>query len=313
MMKKIMKTLYFILIIIVTFITISFSEVNKLEQFLKKKEHVSVANNHELIQNLLITKNNRYPISYIYNDPILKENYTLKDKDNEIFYSFDLYFYKYIESTKRNKNNGLAIILKNLEIYDENKTLLDNQQPVIDIDISYDQPLESNNENHFATIYPHNTFVLLINYDMLIVDDVYVNIKDITFKYETKGSVFKNLITLKNEDLSNATIKDDLGDVNRDLKVIETEKIIKENINIDEIKNDNNYINNKTLKKDLNKENIIYVKYVFIELLFIIPITYFIFFHKDLMDIRRLRKKEQKQNIEEIKKKLLEESEKEKK
>lgn len=311
MLKKIMKTLYFILFVLVTFITISFAEVNKLENYLKKKEPVSKADNYELIQNLTITKNNRYPKSYIYKEALFDEQYLLRDEDGEIFYKFNLYIYKYIESTRRNTNNGLAVILKDLEIYDENKTLLDNQQPVIDIDISYDNELESNKQNHFATIYPYNTFVLLINYDLLIVDGSYVNIKDITFKYETKGSIFNPLITLKNDELSNISIKDKLGDVNRDLKVIESDNIIEKNIDIKNIKNNDSYIHNSNLKKDLNKENIIYLKYIFIELLFVILISYFLFFHSDYMEIRKNKKKKREARIDKIKQEILEKKEKE--
>lgn len=309
MLSKFMKALYFILIVLVTFITISFAEVNKLEKYLKKKEAISSSDNYELIQNLTITKNNKYPKAYIYKDPLFNESYTLKDDDGEVVYSFDLYFYKYIESAKRKNNNGLAIILKNLNIFDDSKTLLESQQPLIDIDISYDDEVKTTKENHFASIYPRDTFVLLINYDLLIVNDSYVNIKDITFKYETKGSVFKDLITLKNEDISDATIKDKLGDVNRDIKVLESNNIIDDNININNIKNDSNYIHNSNLKKDLNKENSIYIKYIFIELLFVIPITYFLFFHKDVLRLRKIKKEEKAKRIKEIKKDLIEERE----
>lgn len=309
MLSKFMKALYFILIVLVTFITISFAEVNKLEKYLKKKEAISSSDNYELIQNLTITKNNKYPKAYIYKDPLFNESYTLKDDDGEVVYSFDLYLYKYIESAKRKNNNGLAIILKNLNIFDDSKTLLESQQPLIDIDISYDDEVKTTKENHFASIYPRDTFVLLINYDLLIVNDSYVNIKDITFKYETKGSVFKDLITLKNEDISDATIKDKLGDVNRDIKVLESNNIIDDNININNIKNDSNYIHNSNLKKDLNKENSIYIKYIFIELLFVIPITYFLFFHKDVLRLRKIKKEEKAKRIKKIKKDLIEERE----
>lgn len=319
MAKLIPKILYFILIVLSTFLIISYSEANKIEKFLISQTNSSRESDLDLIQTVALTYSNKKNDSYIYEDPLFDEKYELRDSEGEIVYSFNLVMYRYIEVEGKKKNNSLAIILNNLMVFDENKVLDDTTNPIIDIDMNYERSFMINDKEFSSSKERFQHYVgtkkslLLFNYEYLKDSVSYINIKDITFKYLVKGDSYVTMLTLLNSDISDIVIKDSLGnEVNRELNTITSDKITLPSIDLNEIKSDSKYYYNNTLKKKLSSYNTEYVKNILLELLFVIPLTYFLFFHKEVMLIRERKKDEENRRISTIKEELVKKEEEKK-
>lgn len=325
MLDKIAKVLYFIFIIITTYIVVTVAEVTKIESFIEDQLGIikeSSYSDFDLIQTVALTYSNKKNEAYVYKESLFKENYEYLGDNGAVVYKFELVFYKYVESLKKSHSNSLAIIINELEINDSSLFLTDREQPVIDLDIEYDKPFYFQNNKFTSSIERFqsyeglNSYILLINYDFLKTDLGYVNFKTMNFKYRIIGdeTSYKPLLTIYNEDLysidEDIVVNDKIKeDINRSLIPLHSDQIVFKNLNIDDIKISDEFYNDKNIKKSLSKKNYYYYKYLGIELLIVLVVTYALFLHKDVMILVNKRKAEKQRQFEEIKKELHKEEE----
>lgn len=326
MLDKISKVLFFIFVIITTYIVISFAEVSKIESFIEDQKGLISSSgeyyDYELIQTTSLTYTNKKYEAYIYKEPLFKEHFEYKDNSDKLIYEFDLVFYKYIESYKKVNNSSLAIIINNLVINDEQIFLSDRENPVIDLDIEYDQPfIYSNHEysksiERFQPFEGLNSYILLINYGVLKNNDGFVNFKNMNFKYRVLGddTTYKPLLSLYNEDFYNDEepfdIEDSISsDINRSLKTIHSSNVVFTDSDLNALKLTSDFYHNVNNSKALSKKNFYYFKYLGIELSIVLVVTYFLFLHKDVMILVRNKKMNKQKEIELLKQKLKEDEE----
>lgn len=325
MLDKISKALYFIFIIIITYILITVAQVSKTESFIEEQLdilQISTQRDLDLIQTVSLTYGPKPYEAYIYEKPIFKENYELTNNDGDTIYKFELVFYKYIQANKKENNNFLAMLINDIEINDKSVFLTDREQPVIDIDISYDksfvfgkQEFDSSVES-FQSYEGLNSHILLINYNFFKTDNSYVNFKQIDFKYRILAEelTYKPLLTLYNEDYfddsSDVIITDSIkSDINRSLKSVHSDFIVFHGQDLESLKLTSDFYHDNSIKKRLAKNNIYYVKYLGSEFIVVLIITYLLFFHKDVMVIVNNRRSEKKRKVAEMKSKLLKKEE----
>src|SRR5690554_6041208 len=131
------KVLYFIFIIIVTFFVTNYAESTKVLNFSDEREKYMLESNYELIQTTTLTRHNNGTNAIVKLDPLFNEYY----ESNDGHIKFELTFYAYFEFRKNETNNALAVVLNDLSITSPGVLLSDNKKPIIDVKITYDNPL----------------------------------------------------------------------------------------------------------------------------------------------------------------------------
>ena len=110
--------------------------------------------------------------------------------------------------------------------------------------------------------------------------------------YRTEFDYNRSILTLSNSDLEPINTSGVFDEnFNRDIKNVTYENInIFNNFTLDELKNNENFFFNENLTKILSSYNKYYFYSLGIEFLIVIPLTYFLFIHKDFKNYLKKRK-----------------------
>lgn len=298
MLKWIGKFFYILFVGITTFFVAYLAEASKVIEFLRAQELSNENNNLALIQSSVIGSSRGNSNAFILKEPLYLEKFQSFNDNNELMYQIEISIYALVNLNKKDNNNSIVIIFDDIIVNDSLALLNEYDMPALDIKVDFNKEIKITNYNFMLGL---KKGLLFLNHDELKVENSFAELKSIKISYELKNETFKNLVTLTNNDFAEIDL-DGVFDstYNRNIN-----NVIRENIDLISIYGTNDYTNNKllyfdnSLTKEFNKYNTYYFKYVGILLLFLIPITYLLFFHKHVM-VKYRQKKDLK--YEEIKK-----------
>lgn len=241
--------------------------------------------NYELIQTTTLTRYNDKTNSIIKMEPLFEEYYESDNKE----ISFNLSFYTFLEFRKNNSNVALAVVINDLKVNAFDALKAENNRPIIDAKIHFNEPLiyEGNSydfsEETFLNVFDSSHTILLFNYDFLVGSNGPLNIKKIELSYRTTLNINKSLLTLSNSDLEDISYDGFFNNTyNRNINNVTYESANTfEDFTVEELQNNDSFYFNSELTKILKKFNSIYFYSLGIEFLIILPLTYFLFIHKD--------------------------------
>jgi len=288
------KVLYFIFIIVVTFFVTNYAESTKVLNFSDAREEYMLESNYELIQTTTLTRHNNNTNAIIKIEPLFNEKYESADGK----YSFELTFYAYTEFLKNDSNNALSVVLNDLDLTSTDLFISENNKPIIDVKITYDEPLIYEDESYdyseetFLNVFDSDNTILLFNYDVLKGENGFLNIKSMELSYRTKYNDNRSLLVLSNSELEPLNYEGVFGETfDRDIKSVTYNNVnIFKDFTIEELKNNDNFYFNDQLTKILKSYNKHYFYSLGIEFLIVIPLTYFLFIHKDFKNYLKNRK-----------------------
>lgn len=298
MLRWISKILYFVMIVFITFLVSNFSEASKVIDFFNSQKAAVLSDNRHLIAATTVTNYHDGTNAYIKNVPLYQEKFIAYDDTGAISFQIDIAIYAYVEAKNTQANNAFAIIYNDLIIKDST-VLIENNQPVIQLEINLDKEItvQGNNfkqtKEYFVPLFESSTGFIAINHNILKVSDGYAEIEKLSFSYLTDQDSELPLVTLSNPslDMENQTDKFDDEGFNRDISNVSSTNIdLINQYGLSTIKTSDAFYFDAALDHKLNSYNYYYVQYIAIELLFVIPLTYFLFFHRHVLELLKKRK-----------------------
>ena len=283
---------------LVTYIVITFAQIAKVKNFVKDQSDDLILSHERLIQSFVIANYADGTDAFVLKEPLFQENFTSNDE------SFKLNFnvYNYVTLIDNAKVDSLAFVITDLTIGDENAYLDGQGRPIIDAKLYLSDPIVYNGRQYYET---QETFVwfldlniglFLVNYDIFIEENYIIDIEGIEISYRLNEEASANslLVGLGSKNEPDKMVAEN----NRDITSIHYE-----NINLASSITGDSYINNELIYYDegltklFNRYNYVYINYIGILVVFLIPITYFIFFHKHLKRKYAIRKNEKEKEL----------------
>ncbi|MDY0276799.1 MAG: hypothetical protein RBQ97_01805 [Acholeplasma sp.] len=312
MIKSIGKIFYFIFIIAVTFIVSNFSEASKVMAFLKGEKDQMLISNEHLISATTISNYRDKTNALVLKEPLYHEDFISYNEDNSINNQISVYIYTFAEFKGTKAYNNLGFIIKNVKLNINNILLDDNNNPVVYAKLYYSKPIQIDGQEFmtstetFIPIFETNTGYFQIKHDVLKNNTTFSTISQIEVViFDTLTKMYEPLIVLNTGEENDTDYFSET--FNRDISSLTTEKI---NILKDSLENlmisDKIYYT-PSLNDNLNKYNYFYFRDLGLELvIFVIPLTYFIFFHKYVMERIKEKRKLKDELVESYKKEYLE-------
>ena len=277
MKKNIPIILFFIFVVIATFLTSYFAEAAKVSSFMEDQKELYSNDYNFLIQKSIIAYYRDKTDAYVLKSPVYAINH------EEDLNKLEFVVKSYMSFNKNSTNKGVAFIIQNISVDDVFGLLDDHGQPIIDVKIYYSSSFVYN-EKEF--IFSTETFVpvsdtgvglFFIDYEILRdINNEYVEINKLEFFYRTDSNpkLFLSLDGANDGFIEAMSINNVLFN--------------------ESFPNDLIYHNNSLIKK-YKSFNSYYFKYLSIEAIIVIVILYFSFFHKDVMKKYRSKKYKQQE------------------
>lgn len=293
--KWIWAIFYIMLISTVTYIVASFSEAAKANEFLSDREEVLMSDDHALIQATVIANNHNSTDAYVLLEPLYHEIFS------NSFFHLEVSIYPLVEFKNNKAHNSIAILVKNIQITDSDAILDDNGYHIIQAYLTFDKNLSvgESNQNVFVeymtTLYDDSARLMIINQDLLVANGQKVEFEVIKFTYEIDMGIDETLVMLYNEDLTVRFGSDKFNETfNRDISNVSSSNLnLLEHCRLDSYQTCDSIYYNQALLKEFLSYNYYYLRYIGIEILILIPITYLLFFHKH---VRRMLKDKKERN-----------------
>lgn len=271
-------TVYILFIAVLTYFVATYTEAEKVVTFLENQETEISDNNLKLLSATVAANRNDGTDAIIKKEPLYQEIFV--EGDNKV----EVYIYTLIEYHESQSNHALVILLKDLSIDDDTLYQDEDQYSQIKAYIEFNDMINfgstktrSFNET-FVTLYNDKQKLILFNYDRL-ESQLPIVFKYIQISYQDENGMFKSFVNLNNSDISSKQADVFNESYERDIKGLTENDIslIDQGLLVD-------FKSNHTLYYDgisslLDSYNSLYFKNISIELLFVIPVTYLVFFN----------------------------------
>lgn len=307
------KILFFLFVAFTTYFVANFAEASKVIDFLREEKEEYLLSDSHLVQSTVISNYHDGTNAYVKIEPLYSEKF-VSYQNNNITYSANIRIYSYVSFKNNTAFNSVAFIIDDIIVSDVLAVLDEKNRPIIDVKINFTEPIVFNDFEYeysketFAFVLDTNTAIFIINHDVLKNGDSYSEIESMEFSYrilESNDNV--SLVNISNEDYVNVSLDGKFDDsFNRNLN-----KVINSNIDLlstvslnDFINNDNIYFDD-SLIDSLNSFNKYYFRYILIEFLILIPLTYLLFFHKQVMVKYKMNKEIKNEKLNKFKENLL--------
>ena len=270
-MKKIIPfILYLIFIGAITFLVSGFGIAERTLDFLRNTE-VNENNKNDILSKTLIGNYNGQKRVYILKDPIL-----LIDKKDEGV-NLELTFHYILVGDELNNERYLAILISRYENYNVQNLNINS----INLEINFEKDiLEYNNSKFlesFNFINDSRTQLFLLDINTFHDEEV-IEIESIKL-YQRDELLEYEILNLINSDVymeKSLTILDNFYVGLEDVKIALNEQ--ENNLSFE------NYEYSELLEEDFRNTTNHEFNYFLIELIIVLPLTYFLFFHKDYMN-----------------------------
>ncbi len=295
----------------ITFLVATYSAAEKVVSFLGDQKEELQNDNLKLLSAAVVANRNDGTEAYIKIEPLYQEHFQSNTAEIEV------YIYALVEFQGNSGNNSVAILLKNLDVGIVDVTLDEDEYTIIQAEIEFNQVVTIGQTSRqvfketFITVFDDSTKLILFNYDMLSAPtDIDIKRISITYKLDTGPEIL--FVDLNNPTYAAVTANDLFDEFSQDRSLV---NLTAEHIDILNVYGLSNYATNTDLYYDatlidlLESYNYHYFINISIEVLILIPITYFVFFHGTVMvkvrDNRAKKKALEAKKIEEIEKEYL--------
>jgi len=290
--KWIWAIFYIMLISSVTYIVASFSEAAKTNDFLAEREDILMSDHRALIQASVIANNHNSTDAYVLSEPLYQEMF-----DNDFFH-LEVSIYPLVEFKDDKAHNSVAILLTDIKITDPDAILDENDYHFIKAYLTFDKNIKigETNQNVFiesmTTLYDNSARLIIINQDLLVSNGEPVEFEVIKFTYEINMEIDETLVMLYNEDLTVQYGSDKFDEsFNRDISNVSSTNLdLLGQCSLSSFKTCQSIYYNSNLLHEFLSYNHYYLRYIGIEILIVIPITYLLFFHQYVKKIIKNKK-----------------------
>ena len=265
-MKKSIVILYFLFISIITYINILFGQASQVVYFLEAKQ-IEVINNTPALLSTVSIANTRGEVdAYVQNTPHLE----VSVQDPTIFASIELYSMVQVEGVIQ--EDYLAIYIKDIAIEDDLVLLNDDEDFTILVDIYFNQEVTLSNQSKrlfqetAMTVYHPSKKLVLLPIGSLLTLFPTLQIESLEFSYRRQNITTRPFFYLDSEALEELTPT-----------VMQLSNTIEDSYQENPI-----VYYNPNLRKDFQGTIFLLYNHIIWQFIFVIPITYFLFFHKDL-------------------------------
>ncbi len=280
--KRIWSIIYIIFIAALTYIVATFSEAEKVNQFLSDHREEFENNEKALIMGSVIANEHNATEGYILNDPLFSETY--QSTSHEVAVSI----YPLVQFKKDKGQNSIAILLTNIKIENDRAVLDDHDLNKLNIQLEFDRDLgigdgkQSIFKEPMTTLYDNTGRLMIINHDLLETPSGLAILKRISFSYELDTNFDQTLVELTNSNLVDLAYTDIFdGYYHRDINLLTEENLdLISQYGLTNIKSKPEIYYPEELIASFSTYNSVFIKYIGIELLIVLPLTYFLFFHK---------------------------------
>ncbi|MBN2268697.1 MAG: hypothetical protein V3569_05465 [Acholeplasmataceae bacterium] len=290
--KWIWAIFYIMLISTVTYIVASFSEAAKANDFLAEREDILMSDHRALIQASVIANNHNSTDAYVLAEPLYQEIF------NNEFFNLEVSIYPLVEFKDDKAHNSVAILLSDIKITDPDAILDENDYHFIKAYLTFDKNIKigETSKNVFiesmTTLYDNSARLIIINQDLLVSNGEPVEFEVIKFTYEIDMEIDETLVMLYNEDLTAQYGSDKFDEsFNRDISNVSSTNLdLLEQCSLSSFKSCESIYYNSNLLHEFLSYNHYYLRYIGIEILIVIPITYLLFFHQYVKKVIKNKK-----------------------
>ena len=285
------RIMYIFFIGALTFVVASFSEASKVVNYLDDHDVELLENDQALVAATSIANLHDKSDAYVLNTPLYEQ--TFQETDLKLTFSI----YPFVTFKDDQAINQIAFLITDLNIVDNLAKKDDNDYHMMYIEFVFDRDLDVENANkrvfmeYTTPLFDDTGRMIIINQELLETPTGQAQFQTISILYELTSGEKLTLVVLANSLLVETTPSDmfsasyvrdiaQLTDENLDLVTQFGTSNLEENPLI--------YYDSIWLEK-LDSYNSIYVKNILIELALVLPLTYFLFFHKHVL--RHLRQK----------------------
>lgn len=290
------RIIYIIFIGAITFVVATFSEAAKVVNFLQDNEVVLKENKQALIAATVIANEHNGTDVYVLKDPLYQQTFEQPST------SLTVSIYPLVKFKEGLSMNAIAILVTDLDIKDTLAKTDDNDEHIIYTELVFDRDLDvSNTDKRLFTEYMTPLFdnsgrMIIINQDVLMTSSGQAIFQTLSFSYEVQSGDKITVVVLANSNL----VTDQPSDIFDQSIPRDIAALTEENLDLVTQFGTENLTQNTAIHYDaswlekLNSYNYIYVRNVLIEFAIVLPITYFLFFHKYVL--RRIRLNRQHQS-----------------
>jgi hypothetical protein len=265
-MKKSIVILYFLFISIITYINILFGQASQVVYFLEAKQTEVINNTPALLSTVAIANTRGEVDAYVQNTPHLE----VSVQDPTIFASIELY--SMVQVKGELQEDYLAIYIKDIQIEDDLVLFDADEDVTILVDIYFNKEVSFTNSSKrlfqetAMTVYnPSNKLVLLPIGSLLTLFPT-LQIESLEFSYRQQDLTTRPFLYLDSEALEGLT---------------PTVMLLSNTIE-DSYQGNPIVYYNQDLRKDFQGSIFLLYNHIIWQFIFVIPLTYFIFFHKDI-------------------------------
>lgn len=279
-MKKSIVILYFLSIGVITYINILFGQASQVVYFLEAKQSEVINNTPALLSTVAIANARGEIDAYVRSNPLLD----VVVQDANIFASIELYSLVQFEDGVQ--EDYLAIYIKDIAIEDDLVLFDADEDMTILVDIYFNQEVSLTNaskrlfQETAMTVYNPSKKLVLLPIGSLLTLFPSLQIESLEFSYRRQDVTTRPFFYLDSEALEGLTPT-----------VMQLSKTIE-----DSYQDNPTIFYNPLLRKDYQDTIFLLYNHIIWQFIIVIPLTYFLFFHRDLR-LKLKRDKLYKQSI----------------
>ena len=288
------RIIYILFIGALTFVIASFSEASKVVNFLEDNRNELMADDHKMIVATSIANLHDKSDAYVLKTPLYEQTFELPD------FKLKLSIYPFVTFNKDKVSNQLAFLVTDLSVSDTLASKDDNDDHLVYTEFVFDRELDVENQNKqvfmelMTPLYDDTGRMIIINQDLLKTPSGQAQFQTISIAYELSSGQKQTLVVLANS-LLIENKPSDMFDVSipRDIAVLsETNLDFANQYGTLNLENEPAIYYDSIWLERLDSYQSIYVRNILIELAIILPVTYFLFFHKHVLRHIKQKKKE---------------------
>lgn len=272
-------TSYIILIAFITFIVAGYARANQTVTFLEEQEASIYDNSKDLITATLIANTQGQFDIYIKNDPII--NAVISQPN----YAYHLMIFPVLlYENNSNYHYEMIILIRDYENTDA-FAFMNDDALTLKIVIAFETNPEGFNQSvfqeHFVQLYDDSMHMYAIDQRHFIKDNDITRLERIEIFYPTE------IVDVSTARFINTTV---YQDKNLDMKESyqgDLSGINQTNLQLEDITDKDTWYVNTDLNTSFQSYNYYSYLYIGIEILIFIPITYFVFFHKNMKRMKK--------------------------
>ena len=285
------RIIYILFIGALTFVVASFSEASKVVNFLSDNKEELLADDNKMVVATSVANLHDGSDAYVLKNPLYEQTFELNND------KLKLSIYPFVTFQKNKISNNLAFLITDLKLSDTLAAKDDNEYHKMYLEFVFDRDLDVENQNKqvfmelMTPLFDDTGRMIIINQDLLKTPSGQAQFQTISIAYELSSGEKQILVVLANS-LLISTQPSDMFDASipRDIKVLsEYDLDLASRYGKTNLESNSEIYYDSIWLDRLDSYQSIYVRNILIELAVVLPLTYFLFFHKHVL--RHIRQK----------------------